>query len=458
VSAQPSPTSSTKAIRRGRPLVLSSSEDLLTAFLFFYARMPAALICWDLGQQAFNSCMILLLDAMETADLGRIGKVEKVFAVFTELDEHGVHKLANLAVERVSWGLAEIKRMMDQVQLNTNANASRRGSMAPARGGQMQMQGATEQTESEAMQGLENVHDTVMGNTGMLLLEDPGLQSFVPEAFEPLTWVMGGANSSLDSDDAKPMHLQMQHGKEEEERQEQGERTLHEEEEWDRMRMGSNARSSEGMLGTQYMQGSAPGSAPTRYATFCAAPSQDQGPDPMLSRRSSESTLVMQNQHHQRQYQHSQGQGIETSAGQHHQMTPPHPYLQQHSYPPLRQHASAPPTQTLNSSLLHRKRSYAHPNTSPHQPSPTHLYTPCLFSPLQTLPESQTTGIQMNHTVHPSWAARPVVPISSVSEPPIGFAHVPAHGMPGSFVFGMEEAGREDEYGRGEGRDGGRVF
>src|ERR1700712_2490562 len=37
VFAHPSPTSSTKAILRGRPLVLSSSEDLLTAFLFFYA-------------------------------------------------------------------------------------------------------------------------------------------------------------------------------------------------------------------------------------------------------------------------------------------------------------------------------------------------------------------------------------------------------------------------------------
>jgi hypothetical protein len=220
--------------------------------------------------------------------------------------------------------------------------------------------------------------------------------------------------------------------------------------------MGNGARSSEGMLGTQYMQGSAPGSAPARYATFCTAPSQDQGPDPTSSKRSPESTLGMQHQHHQRQYQHLQGQGIETSAGQHHQVTPPHPYLRQHSYPSLRQHVSAPTTQTLSPSLPHRKDSYAHPSPSPHQPSPTNLYIPGLFSPLQTLPESQT--IHMNHTVHPSWAARPVAPISSVSEPSIGFGHVPTHGMPVSFLFGMAEAGDEGNHGRGEGRDGNRAY
>ena len=64
-----------------------------------------------MGQQAFNSCMILLLDAMETGELSRIDKVEKAYVVFQQLEKNGVHDLASMAVERVSWGLAELRRM-----------------------------------------------------------------------------------------------------------------------------------------------------------------------------------------------------------------------------------------------------------------------------------------------------------------------------------------------------------
>ncbi|KAF2002040.1 hypothetical protein P154DRAFT_403841, partial [Amniculicola lignicola CBS 123094] len=183
-----SPSGSAKATLRGRELVLSSSEDLLTAFLLFYARVPAALVCWTMGQQAFNSCMILLLDAMETGDLGRMEKVEKAYAVFQELNKNGVHKLANLAVERVSWGLADLKKMIDQngdmVGLRHPYTRERnmlrdinktQGAAGNEAGATMPCSGA-------------GIHDTVMGNTGMLLLEDPGLQSFVPEAFAPFSW------------------------------------------------------------------------------------------------------------------------------------------------------------------------------------------------------------------------------------------------------------------------------
>jgi hypothetical protein len=92
-------------VERGRAVVLSSSEELLSAFLFFWQRIPAVLVCWSLGQQAFNSCMILILDALETGDMRRIRRVEQAYAIFDELDKKGVHKLANLAVERISWGL-----------------------------------------------------------------------------------------------------------------------------------------------------------------------------------------------------------------------------------------------------------------------------------------------------------------------------------------------------------------
>jgi hypothetical protein len=434
IGTHPSPTSSSKADLRGRPLVLASSEDLLTAFLFFYARMPAALICWSMGQQAFNSCMILLLDAMETGDLGRIGKVEKAFAVFTELDKHGVHKLANLAVERVSWGLTEIKRMIDQMQSNTNTNAnanvSRRGSTVLARVGEMQIQAVTEKIGSEATQGSGSVHDTVMGNTGMLLLEDPGLQSFVPEAFEPFTWALGDTGSSLGSEDAKPMYLQMQPGKEEEHETHGGARKSHEEKKWDGIQIGSAHQLSEGLHGLEGVQGSTLGSAPMRYATFCTAPSQDQGPDPTRgSKTSPESSMDMQHQH---QHSQLQGQGIETSAAQHHRIPPPHLHLRHHSYPSLH---PVPPSQPAHPTLLHRKYSYAQPTQTSHNSSPPTLYVPG-GSPLQTLAESQT--IHINHTVHPSWAARPAAPISSISESGIGVAHVHAHGI-SEFPFRVSE-------------------
>lgn len=177
-SAYSSPTSSTSNLSRGRPLVLSSCEDVLTAFIFFYQRAPAALVDWTLGQQAFNACMILNLDALETGNLSRLKKVEQAFAVFVELDSQGVHKLASVAVEKISWGLQELKRMQD------GAVDHRRGSHTRDM--------TTHSPGSEAVSYSGTMHDTVMGNASMLLLEDPGLQSFVQEQFSPLTWVMAG--------------------------------------------------------------------------------------------------------------------------------------------------------------------------------------------------------------------------------------------------------------------------
>ncbi|KAF2791298.1 hypothetical protein K505DRAFT_363937 [Melanomma pulvis-pyrius CBS 109.77] len=348
---------SAKAKLRGRGLVLSSSEDLLGAFLFFYARMPAALICWSMGQQAFNSCMILLLDAMETGDIGRIWKVEKAYAIFTELDKHGVHKLANLAVERVSWGLNELRRMGDQTMADVGVQLK-----APRRWGDTEMQGVA---GSEAMQGSGTLHDAVMGNTGMLLLEDPGLQAFVPEAFSPLSW---GVASRGDLTDSKPLHLRkhMQLDQQEE-GQKQGERDCDEEEEMDRLRESDDAtRSSEGLQG---LQGSAQGSAPLRCATFWTAPSQEhgeaQGPTLTSPMSPLDSTILMQRQHHL-----SQGM----SAGLH--QIPPPPHLRHHSYPSLHQHISAPPFYHPSALETHHQRinSFANPNPPPHpytQSSPT---------------------------------------------------------------------------------------
>ncbi|OCL14757.1 hypothetical protein AOQ84DRAFT_371003, partial [Glonium stellatum] len=171
----PPPSGSTTPpppLPRGRALVISSSNALLSAFLFFYHHVPAALICWTMGQQAFNSCMILLLDALETGNVEHIPRVQRAYAVFVELERKGVHKLAGLAVGRVSWGLALLRRREKEA---AEGEASMAGMGV----------GAT---------GMDGPMDTVMGNTGMLLLEDPGLQSFKPESFAPLGWDMAGRN------------------------------------------------------------------------------------------------------------------------------------------------------------------------------------------------------------------------------------------------------------------------
>jgi hypothetical protein len=179
-SSQPSPTTATIVSLRGRALVLASSEDLLDAFLFFYLRVPAALISWTMAQQAFNSCMILLLDALERRVItAGAMKTERAYVVFQDLQN--VHTLASLAVERISWGL---KRLHDVTQVPTGQH----GPPGP-HGKEAEMQVSW----NEATHGQHAMYeDAVMNTTGMFLLEDPGLQGFVPEAFTPIAWNLGG--------------------------------------------------------------------------------------------------------------------------------------------------------------------------------------------------------------------------------------------------------------------------
>jgi hypothetical protein len=179
-SSQSSPTTTTNISLRGRSLVLASSEDLLDAFLFFYLRVPAALISWTMAQQAFNACMILLLDAMERLSItsGTV-KAERAYVVFQDLQN--VHSLATLAVERISWGL---KKLHDVTQMP----AGQPGPREP-----LDNESDVARAWSDATRVPHAMcEDSVMGATGMFLLEDPGLQGFVPEAFAPIVWNLGG--------------------------------------------------------------------------------------------------------------------------------------------------------------------------------------------------------------------------------------------------------------------------
>ena len=161
--------------------MLSSSEDILTAFLFFYTREPAALVSWVIAQQAFNCSMILLLHALETGDISRTRRVEQAYAIFKELQDNHVHKLASLAVEKISWGLEELRKSME--------GSGPRHRDSPT--------GVQEAGQNEARRNPGGRRDTVMGNTGMYSLEEPGLQSFTPETFAPFTWSSAGAELAM---------------------------------------------------------------------------------------------------------------------------------------------------------------------------------------------------------------------------------------------------------------------
>ena len=136
-------------VPRGRGRVLMSCRALLVAFQFFSTRVRAAMICWTMGQMSFNAAMILLLSMLETGDTQDLNTVQHTYSTFLEMNKLGIHKLAGAAVERL--GL-----LMKEFRAGDPAN------------------------------------ETVMGQQGMMLLEDPGLQGSMPETFSPLSFQMAG--------------------------------------------------------------------------------------------------------------------------------------------------------------------------------------------------------------------------------------------------------------------------
>ena len=116
---------------RGRERVLHSCRSLLIAFEYFFTRVRAALICWSIGQMAFNAAMILTLSMLETGETQDLMPVQQVYSAFLEINKLGIHRLAGAAVDRLGNLMKEFR------------------------------------TEDSAKQ-------TVMSQQGMMLLEDPG--------------------------------------------------------------------------------------------------------------------------------------------------------------------------------------------------------------------------------------------------------------------------------------------
>jgi hypothetical protein len=161
--------------------------------------------------------MIIILDACETENDQNMWLVDQAYKVFCQLNEDGVHKLARLAVERISKGiiLVESRQRDRRDEANAAAAAAHAVSMS-RRSSQQQQQHQQQQYQQHAtyqysphmppyhayqpLLGLDPndatsfdisgdtiMGNTVMGETGMFLLEDSGLQSHNPAAqhFQP---------------------------------------------------------------------------------------------------------------------------------------------------------------------------------------------------------------------------------------------------------------------------------
>ncbi|KAH9862801.1 hypothetical protein J1614_010894 [Plenodomus biglobosus] len=163
--------------------------------MFFYYKEPAALIDWTLGQQAFNSAMLLIYDAIETrSNTNGACKAEQVYIIFKELDDNSVHELAGQAVDRLSWGLAELNKILTLSSISSTRPLTEQELNDPRLGAK----------HNEAKTFTSNSTDTVMGNTGMMLLEDSGLQAFVQEAYAPIRW---SSPETSDSSMKRRIHL-----------------------------------------------------------------------------------------------------------------------------------------------------------------------------------------------------------------------------------------------------------
>jgi len=128
----------------GREQVLESCRSILRVFRFVYTREPAAMICWTVGQQAFNAACILLTSMLETRNTMDVGILQQTYSIFVEIQSLGVHSLADGAVER-------LKDLMDKCSTGgTNG-------------------------------------DLIGSNHGMILLEDPDLQTLGQGVVVPIT-------------------------------------------------------------------------------------------------------------------------------------------------------------------------------------------------------------------------------------------------------------------------------
>ncbi|USP76229.1 mitochondrial protein cyt-4 [Curvularia clavata] len=181
------PTPSTQPCLRGCAVVLNSSQSILSIFSFFHQTSPSILIDWSLTQQAFNSSMLLLFDAIEHHSITPGAFLaEQSLKIFCALESNTAHKLAHYAVAKISRCLHTLHAIVAQ---------------SPHRRHEQQLPYCTDLegirqngTMAHDLAGVESV----MGNTGMQLLGDCGLQVEAQEAFAPISWGAPGLAGELE--------------------------------------------------------------------------------------------------------------------------------------------------------------------------------------------------------------------------------------------------------------------
>ncbi|KAH0363570.1 hypothetical protein KCU65_g7324, partial [Aureobasidium melanogenum] len=173
------PTSHTPSpspmVPRGRPLVIESCLALLDAFQFFHKRVPSALVDWTIGQQAFNACMILLLDGIDRESIEHIARVEKAYMVFVEMDKAGMHQLTGLAMSRITDGITCLRQQSETRKRSMNAEGISPMNIQHNREGVPH--NPFDWDMGQRLRNHDFLHEPVMGATGMFLLEDHGLQT-----------------------------------------------------------------------------------------------------------------------------------------------------------------------------------------------------------------------------------------------------------------------------------------
>ncbi|KAI9800511.1 MAG: hypothetical protein M1825_004059 [Sarcosagium campestre] len=206
---------------RGRERVLASARTLLHCFEFFQTRVRAAMICWTMGQQAFNAAMILTLNLLHPQpgaswasnaisadpDKDRMA-IEQAYVTFREMEIKGIHKLAGVACAKLSPLILQLDRVASRRGSAPNHLSNTIGpsdttiglsdstmtvpeAQGPGHGVDSSVNTSAADALNDGAEAYGN-EDVIMGNNGMILLEDPGLQSFVGETYAPLNFQMAG--------------------------------------------------------------------------------------------------------------------------------------------------------------------------------------------------------------------------------------------------------------------------
>lgn len=158
--------------------MIDSCLALLDASRFFYERVPTALVDWTIGQQAFNACMILLLDAIDCENLEHIERVEMSYTIFVEMDKTEMHQLTRLAMSQIAEGLKHVREAHEVRKMSMHAEAIFATSLpSQQRGHEKHCGHQFEWSMGQELHARDFLHASVMGSTGMFLLEDHGLET-----------------------------------------------------------------------------------------------------------------------------------------------------------------------------------------------------------------------------------------------------------------------------------------